>query len=136
MQKGCPEFAKILSGKDGAKGSKTIFSNQIAPLSLTLLYLTLIPSPHLQILEQGKILHHGQNGVEGERSLKTVKATEEVQEDVDLVASRSRDQDIDPADGDVTSTNVSVVIGESLAEHESDTYDEVENTDEWYCSIQ
>ena len=74
--------------------------------------------------------------MEGERSLKTINATEDVQEDVDLVASRSCHQDIDPADGDVTSANVSVVIRESLAERESDTYDEVESTDEWYCSIQ
>ena len=92
----------------------------------------------MQILEGfdklGKIPHHGQNDVEEERSLKTVKAA--VQKDVDLVASRSCHKHIDPADGDVTSSNVSVVIGESLAERESDTYDEVENTDEWYCSIQ
>ena len=91
----------------------------------------------MQILEGfdklGKIPHHGQNGVGGERSSKTVKATEQ---DVDLVASRSCHQDIDPADGDVTSANVSVVIRESLAERESDTYNEVESTDEWYCSIQ
>jgi len=39
-------------------------------------------------------------------------------------------------DGDATSANVSVVIRESLAERESDTYDEVESTVEWYCSIQ
>ena len=122
------------------KGSKKNIFQSVCPL--TLLYLTFkISSPHLQILEgfdrRGKIPHHGQNGVEGERSLKTVKATEEVQEDVDLVASRSyHHQDIDPADGDVTSANVSVLIGELLAESESDTHDEVENTDEWYCSIQ
>ena len=92
----------------------------------------------MQILEgfdkRGKIPHHGQNGVEGERSLKTVKAT--VQEDVDLVASRSCHKEIDPANGDVTSSNVNVVIGESLAECESDIHNEVESTDEWYCSIQ
>ena len=90
----------------------------------------------MQILEgfdkRGKIPHHGQNGVEGERSLKTVKATVQ---DVDLVASRSCHQDVDPADGDVTSSKVSIIIGESLAERESE-HDEVENTDEWYCSIQ
>ena len=74
--------------------------------------------------------------MEREKYCKTVKATENVQEDVDLVANRSCDQDIDPADGDVTSANVSVLVGESLAGRESDTYDEVENTDEWYCSIQ
>ena len=89
----------------------------------------------MQILEGfdklGKIPHHGQNGVEGERPSKTVKATEDAQEDVDLVASRCCHQDVGPADGDVASSNVSVVIGESLAER-----DEVENTDEWYCSIQ
>ena len=94
----------------------------------------------MQILEgfdrRGRIPHHGQNGVEREKYCKTAKATEDVQEHVDLVANRSCDQDIVPADGDVTSTNVSVVMRESLAEHESDTYDEVENTDEWYCSIQ
>ena len=119
------------------KGSKKNIFQSVCPLTL-LYHIFNISSPHLQILEgfdrRGKIPHHGQNGVEGERSLKTVKAT--VEEDVDLVANRSCDQDIVPADGDVTSTNVSVVIGESLAEHESDTYDEVENTDEWYCSIQ
>ena len=119
------------------KGSKENIFQSVCPL--TLLYLTFkISSPHLQILEgfdrRGKITHHGQNGVEREK--KTAKATEDVQEDVDLVANRSYDQDINPADGDVTSTNVSVVIRESLAEHESDTCDEVENTDEWYCSIQ
>ena len=96
----------------------------------------------MQILEgfdkPGKIPHHGQNGVEGERSLKTVKATEDAQdqEDIDLIASRSCYQDIDSADVDVRYSNVGIVIGESVAECESDTYDEVENTDEWYCSIQ
>ena len=94
----------------------------------------------MQILEgldkQDKIPHQCQNGKEGERSLKTINATEDVLEDVDLVASRSCHQDIDPADGDATSANVSVVIRESLAERESDTYDEVESTVEWYCSIQ
>ena len=121
------------------KGSKKNIFQSVCPLTL-LYHIFNISSPHLQILEgfdrRGKIPHHGQNGVEREKYCKTVKATENVQEDVDLVANRSCDQDIDPADGDVTSTNVSVVIGESLAEHESDTYDEVENTDEWYCSIQ
>ena len=100
----------------------------------------MIPLPRLQILEgfdkPGKIPHHGQNVLEGERSFKTVEATEDLQEDVDLIASRSCHQDIDPVDDDVTSSSVSVVIGESLAERESDTHDEVENTDEWYCSIQ
>ena len=128
-----------MSGKDSSKfadeGIPKFFLYQIAPPS-PLSYL--ISSPHLQILEgfdkRGKIPHHGQNGVEGERSLKTVKAT--VQEDVDLVASRSCHEDIDSANGDVISSNVNVVIGESLAECESDTYTEVENTDEWYCSIQ
>ena len=72
--------------------------------------------------------------MEGERSLDSAKET--VHEYVDLVASRSCHQDIDPADGDVITSNVSVVIGKTLAECESDTYKEVENTEEWYCSIQ